>query len=254
MLLNYQIFGEGKPLIIMHGLLGTLLNWSNQTKALAAEGYQVIAVDMRNHGRSPHCDEIDYSLMADDIATLLKHLDIPKAHVIGHSMGGKAAMQLALTHPELIEKLIVVDIAPVKYDSHHDDVFKGLFAIDLDSIKSRGEAEKSLSDYVKDAAVRAFLLTNLYRTEDKKFGWRMNLQALYQQYDNISDSPQGTPYEQPVLFIKGANSDYMIPEYREDVLKLFPKADYKVIMGAGHWPHAEKPAEFTQIILEYLER
>ena len=251
MLLNYQIFGEGKPLIIMHGLFGTFLNWNNQIKALSND-YQVIAVDMRNHGKSPHCDDIDYSLMASDIVELMSHLGLSKAHILGHSMGGKVAMQLALNHPDLIEKLIIVDIAPVQYSAHHDDVFKGLFAIDLKNLKSRGEADQTLSEYVDDAAVRAFLLTNLYRTENKEFGWRMNLQALYDGYDNISAAPAGTLYSQPVLFIKGANSDYMVPEYRDAVLKLFPNADYKVIKNAGHWPHAEKPAEFTKLIVEYL--
>ncbi|MGB0204453.1 MAG: alpha/beta fold hydrolase [Neptuniibacter sp.] len=251
MLLNYQVFGEGEPLIIMHGLFGTLLNWNNQIKALSND-YQVIAVDMRNHGKSPHCDDIDYNLMASDIAELMGHLNISKAHILGHSMGGKAAMQLALSHPELIEKLIIVDIAPVPYTPHHEDVFKGLFAINLENLKSRGEADQTLAEYVDDAAVRAFLLTNLYRTENKQFGWRMNLQALYDQYNNISAAPEGKPYTKPVLFIKGANSDYMIADYRDAVLRLFPKSDYKVIKDAGHWPHAEKPAEFTKLIVEYL--
>ncbi len=251
MLLNYQIFGEGEPLIIMHGLFGTLLNWNNQIKALSQD-YQVIAVDMRNHGKSPQSDEIDYPLMASDIVELLQELNIQKAHILGHSMGGKAAMQLALNHPDLIEKLIIVDIAPVNYTPHHEDVFKGLFSIDLENLKSRGEADKALATYVDDAAVRAFLLTNLYRTETKQFGWKMNLQAIYDQYANISAAPEGPAYSKQVLFIKGANSNYMIPEYRDAVLSLFPKADYKVIKGAGHWPHAEKPAEFTQLIVDYL--
>lgn len=251
MLLNYQVTGEGEPLIILHGLFGMLQNWNNPSKTLSQQ-YQVIAVDLRNHGRSPHCDEVSYSLMAADIIALMDHLNLPSAHILGHSMGGKVAMQLALNHPERINKLIVVDIAPVLYTPHHDDVFQGLFGVDLTTIKSRGDADKALAQHVDDAAVRAFLLTNLYRTEDQQFSWRMNLDALHKQYANISAAPEGPHYKQPVLFIKGANSDYLIPAYREAVLSLFPQADYKVIMGAGHWPHAEKPAEFTKIVMDYL--
>ncbi|WP_415902870.1 alpha/beta fold hydrolase [Neptuniibacter sp. QD29_5] len=252
MKLNYQIHGEGEPLIILHGLFGTLENWGAQIKVLS-EHFQVIAADMRNHGRSPHSAEIDYELMASDIAELMQDLKLNKAHIIGHSMGGKAAMQFAITHPELIAKLVIVDIAPVEYTPHHDDVFKGLFSVDLASLKSRSDADKQLADYVDELGVRAFLLKNLYRTKDKKFAWRMNLDALHSQYSNISAAPQGNPYTNPVLFIKGAKSDYLLPKYRDAVLGLFPKADYKIIQSAGHWPHAEKPAEFTQLILDYLQ-
>ncbi|WP_299178246.1 alpha/beta fold hydrolase [uncultured Neptuniibacter sp.] len=253
MLLNFQIHGEGQPLIILHGLFGTLENWGAQIKSLS-EHFQVIAVDLRNHGRSPHSDEISYQLMADDLRTLISHLNLDTTHIIGHSMGGKAAMQLALTSPELIDKLIIVDIAPVSYGAHHNDVFEGLFSINLNALKSRSEADQTLANSVAEPGVRAFLLKNLYRDENKQFNWRMNLQSLHKHYAEISAAPSGQTYTDPVLFIKGAKSDYLIPEYRESVLNFFPRADYKVIKEAGHWPHAEKPAEFTQIILQYLER
>ena len=252
MLLNHQVHGNGEPLIILHGLFGTLENWGSQIKTLA-DHYQVIAVDMRNHGRSPHSDAIDYALMAQDIAELMQHLNLSTAHIIGHSMGGKAAMQLALNKPELIDKLIIVDIAPVQYGAHHDDVFHGLFSIKLDQLKSRGEADKQLAEHIQEPSVRAFLLKNLYRTEEKQFAWRMNLNALHQHYSEIGSAPQGDSYNNPVLFIKGDNSNYLIPEYREAVLGMFPKATYKVIKNAGHWPHAEKPAEFSKIVLDYLQ-
>lgn len=251
MLLNYQIHGNGEPLLILHGLFGTLENWGAQIKSLA-EHHQVIAADMRNHGRSPHSEEIDYDLMATDIIALLDHLNLPSANIVGHSMGGKAAMQLALSHPDRINKLIIVDIAPVEYGAHHTEVFEGLFAVDLEQIRSRSEAEQQLSNYVKEPAVRAFLLKNLYRDEHKQFAWRMNLQALHNHYSNISAAPNGKTYTKPVLFIKGARSDYLIPAYRDAVLKFFPQADYKIIKDAGHWPHAEKPQEFGKIVLDYL--
>jgi esterase len=253
MLLNYQIQGEGEPLIILHGLFGTLENWGSQIKSLAAQ-FQVIAVDLRNHGRSEHSKEMSYALMATDIAQLMAHLKLPKAHIIGHSMGGKAAMQLALNQPELIDQLIIVDIAPVAYGSHHDDVFKGLHSVELSSLKSRSDADKQLAKYIPELGVRAFLLKNLYRTEEKAFAWRMNLEILHQQYKNISKAPQGSPYLPKMLFIKGANSDYMVPAYRDDVIRLFPNAGYTVIKDAGHWPHAEKPEVFTRTVLDYLQK
>ncbi|WP_027859513.1 alpha/beta fold hydrolase [Marinobacterium jannaschii] len=251
MQLNYQIHGSGEPLIIMHGLFGTLENWGSQIKVLS-EHFQVIAVDMRNHGRSPHSDEMNYDLMAADIVELMQQLQLDNAHILGHSMGGKAAMQLALSYPEKVRKLIIVDISPVHYSPHHDDVFRGLYAIDTGSIKSRGEADKQLAQQVPELSVRAFLLKNLYRDEQKQFAWRMNLDTLHQQYANISQPPIGSPYSGETLFIKGAESDYILPDHREMILGLFPLATYKMIQGAGHWPHAEKPAIFGKIVLNFL--
>lgn len=253
MRLNYQIHGEGAPLIILHGLFGTLENWGSQIKSLS-DRYKVIAVDMRDHGRSPHSELINYALMAEDIVELMEHLQLKSAHIIGHSMGGKAAMQLALSYPERINKLIIVDIAPVEYTPHHDDVFKGLFSVALDDLKSRSEADKQLSGFIQEPGVRAFLLKNLYKTENGKFAWRMNLPLLHKQYHHISAAPHGPSYRKPVLFIKGAKSNYLIPDYRDAVIDLFPKAHYTIISDAGHWPHAEKPAEFTKIVLDYLSK
>ena len=251
MLLNYQTYGEGQPLIILHGLFGTLENWGSQIKALA-DYFHVIAVDMRNHGRSPWSEEMNYPLMAADIKNLMQHLGLDKAHIIGHSMGGKALMQLALNHPNLIDKMIVVDIASVQYEPHHDEVFKGLFALDLPALKSRSDADKQLAEFVSEPGIRAFLLKNLYRTEEKQFAWRMNLDSLHKNYQYISAAPSGAPYAAEVLFIKGANSNYMIPDYRNALLSLFPQASYKIVKNAGHWPHAEQPQVFTKIVLEHL--
>jgi esterase len=253
MLLNYQIHGEGQPLIILHGLFGTLENWGNQIKTLS-ENHKVIAVDLRNHGRSFHSNEMNYHLMAEDIKALLSHLKLEKAHIIGHSMGGKVAMQLALNAPDLIDKLIIVDIAPVEYTPHHNDVFKGLFSVDLPSLNSRGDADKQLSEHIPELSVRAFLLKNLYRTDEKLFAWRMNLEAIHSQYKNISAAPTGTPFDRSMLFIKGEKSDYMIPAYRDAVINSFPKASYTIIKQAGHWPHAEKPKEFTDIVVNFLTK
>lgn len=253
MLLNYKQQGEGAPLIILHGLLGTMDNWGGQIKVLS-QHFQVIAVDLRNHGHSPHSGDMSYALMADDIVELIDHLGFNKVNIIGHSMGGKTAMQLALNHPERIDQLIVVDISPIEYPPHHANVFEGLYSIDLATLTSRNEASKQLAQYVDDHGTRAFLLKNLYRTADNTFAWLMNLDALYNQYGNICAAPNGNPFNAEVLFVKGELSDYMLPAHRGAVLKLFPQARYKVVMGSGHNPHAEKPADFSKIALNHLNK
>lgn len=251
MKLFHQIYGEGEPLIIMHGLFGTYENWGTQIKALS-EHFQVIAVDMRNHGRSDHNSVMDYPAMAADIVELMDDLGLESANILGHSMGGKAAMQLALNHPKRIRKLIVVDIAPVEYKPHHDDVFSGLYSVQLDQLKSRGDADKQLAAHVDELGVRAFLLKNLYRDENKQFRWRMNLDVLRDEYAHIGAAPSGTPFKGKTLFIKGENSHYLLPEHRDQVLTLFPNTSYKLMQGAGHWPHAEKPSIFGKIVLGFL--
>lgn len=251
MKLFHQIYGAGEPLLILHGLFGTYENWGSQIKGLA-EHFQVIAIDLRNHGRSPHADEFTYPAMAADVLELMDNLGLESAHILGHSMGGKVAMQIALNAPQRLSKLVVVDIAPVTYQPHHDSVFQGLFSITLNGLKSRGEADKQLAEHVEEASVRAFLLKNLYRTEEKQFAWRMNLPVIHSQYSNISQAPTGKPFSGETLFIKGANSDYLIPAYRDQVVGLFPSASYKVIEGAGHWPHAEKAEMFSRVLLKFL--
>ncbi|MEH6576455.1 MAG: alpha/beta fold hydrolase [Amphritea sp.] len=251
--LNVQIHGSGDPLIIMHGLFGTLENWGSQIKVLA-EHFTVYAVDLRNHGRSPHSNDISYPLMAADIIEMMDTQGLETAHILGHSMGGKVAMQLALNNPQRINQLIIVDIAPVTYPHHHQDVFNGLSSVNLADLKSRSEADTLLSLHIPEASVRMFLLKNLYRNDSKQFAWRMNLPALIAEYAHISAAPEGTPYTQDVLFIKGGNSDYITAEYRDQILQLFPQASYKIIQGAGHWPHAEKPAAFSKLVLDFLQK
>lgn len=249
--LNYQIQGEGQPLLILHGLFGMLQNWGAQTKALADQ-FQVITVDMRNHGRSPHSAEISYPLMADDLRLLINDLGYDKVDLLGHSMGGKAAMQLACEANSPIARLIVADIAPVSYPNHHSGVFAGLKSVDTQALKSRQEADRILAEHIPEASVRAFLLTNLFR-DGEHFGWRMNLAALDQQYAEISRAPQlQQPFEGPTLFIKGGNSDYIVPDYQQEILRWFPKATYKIIAGTGHWPHAEKAELFTSVVRRFL--
>lgn len=249
--LNYQVTGEGKPLVILHGLFGMLQNWGAQTKALSDE-YQVITVDLRDHGRSPHSTEISYPLMAADIRKLISDLGHEKVDLLGHSMGGKVAMQLACEADTPIERLIVADIAPVQYEHNHRDVLAGLKAVDTRAIKSRQDADRMMAEHIKDASVRAFLLTNLYRHEGA-FAWRANVQLLDEQYSEISKPPEcHMPFEGPTLFIKGENSDYITADYQQEILKRFPNASYKIMANVGHWLHAEKPELFTNLVRRFL--
>jgi esterase len=255
MQLHHKISGSGQPLIILHGLFGTLENWGAQITSLQSS-FQVISVDLRNHGRSPHSDMMNYQLMAADVIELMDDLNLQDACIIGHSMGGKVAMQIALTYPLRINKLIVVDISPVTYSAHHDDIFTALSSINLSTLNSRTAADKQLQPLVSDDSVRAFLLKNLYRDKENAFAWRPNLKALADQYANLSMAPSGSkssqPFSKPTLFIKGKNSDYILAEHQSAITSLFSKPSFKMIEGAGHWPHAEKPKIFSSIILKFL--
>ncbi len=251
MKLHYKISGEGSPLIILHGLFGTLENWGGQIAAFK-EHYQVISVDLRNHGRSPHSDEMNYPVMADDIIELMDDLSLETAHILGHSMGGKVAMQIALQHPERIIKLVVVDISPVAYGSRHNEIFNGLTAIDLNTLTSRSQADSLLKPYVETLDIRSFLLKNLYRDDQKKFQWRPNIKVLEKSYPAITTAPFGSKLLKPVLFIKGKNSDYITGDHQDAINQLFDKVSFKMIEGAGHWPHAEKAKVFGSIVLNFL--
>ncbi len=253
MKLHYKVSGEGEPLVILHGLFGTLENWGGQIRALS-EHYRVFAVDLRNHGLSPWDARMDYAAMCEDLLEFLDDHRLEQILLLGHSMGGKAAMQLALEQPQRIRKLVVVDIAPVRYAPGHDDVFQGLFNVDLARIQSRAEADQALAAFIDDAAVRQFLLKNLYR-QQHHFAWRMNLDVLHKEYQQISEAPDSHGhYAGPTLFIKGGASDYIQTGHRSAISQRFPKAGARVMEGVGHWPHAEKPAVFTKLLLRFLQQ
>jgi esterase len=256
MQLNYRQYSDqGEPLLILHGLFGSLANWGWHSKQLA-EDFAVTGVDLRNHGDSPHSDELNYPAMAADVKELLGTLNIERCSVIGHSMGGKVAMQLALLEPQLINKLVVVDIAPVKYTSKADGhlkVLAGMRALPLDSLKSRGEAEEFLQDYIEDEPTRKFVLTNIVRDDDGSYRWRLNLTAIEQHYDELRAKPEGgEPFTGPTLFVRGDFSNYIQKKHEAEILQLFPKASVKSIMECGHWLHADKPKVFQKIAKDFL--
>ena len=220
-------------------------------KALS-ESYRVTSVDVRNHGDSFHSELMDYPSMAKDIVVIMQHLAIESAIVLGHSMGGKIAMELALTYPERVDKLIVADIAPVEYPPHHNQIIDGLKAIDLSSVKGRKDADKQLANYVDNLSVRQFLLGNL-TSKNGQFVFKCDIENIDKNYPNIMRTYQGSnTYSGPTLFIKGANSDYILPEHRAEIVRLFPQSRARVIQGAGHWLHAEKTIAFNCSVTSFL--
>lgn len=255
MQLNFKKFGEGFPLIILHGLLGSLDNWQTIAKKLA-EKFQVYIIDQRNHGKSPHSDEFNYTLLSDDLLEFFDQHQIEKAHLIGHSMGGKTVMKFALEHPERTGKLIVVDIAPAVYDENYTDVFDALFAADVTYAVSREEVEKVLRERLPDnEATVQFLLKGLQRSDLRQTGfeWKFNLEALQRNYNKISDAELlSKPFTGEALFIKGEKSNYINSSNYPSVTKFFPRHQLAEIKGAAHWVHAEKPVEFTAEVFRFL--
>ena len=251
-MLASSVIGQGQPLILLHGLFGMGDNLSMVAKPLS-EYFQVYKLDLRNHGRSPRTDSMTLTEMAADVKAFMDAHGIAKAHILGHSLGGKVAMQLALDHPEMVEKLIVADIAPVAYSGGHKDVFAGLEAVDLANLSSRRDADNTLRQFIHENNVRLFLLKNLYRSDDGGFQWRINLPVLSRCYDNLGQANHGDePFTGPVLFIKGELSDYIIEAYTDATRRLFPNAQLKIIQNTGHWLHAEKPAIFNQLVKRFL--
>ena len=260
MLLNYAISSpnpvtsnniEQPPLVLLHGVFGSLDNLGMIKKA-QQEHTQVISIDLPNHGQSPHFDEFDYQLMSNKVLELLEHLNIKQCYLLGHSMGGKVAMHIALNAPQLVKKLIVADISPVKYQGNHDNVFKGLYAVDLANITTRKQADEQLAQHIIEPGVRAFLLKSLDLNEQQA-RWRFNLTAIKACYEQITlGITSSNSYGGPVLFIKGGNSQYIMPEHREIIGKLFPSSKAHVINDTGHWLHAEKPAVFNRIVARFL--
>ncbi len=250
--LNFKTFGRGFPLIILHGMLGSLDNWQTLGKKLA-EHFMVYLVDQRNHGRSPHAESHTYPEMAEDLRAFMEANWIHEAHLIGHSMGGKTAMQLALDHPELVEKLVVVDMAPRAYEPGHNLIFEGLCAIDVQEAASREEADDMLAEHIPQPSIRQFLLKNLRRNGKNGFRWKMNLEVIKREYPEILKAVTGKhPFPGPALFAYGEDSDYVVPDDAPDIRALFPKAELRGIPGAGHWVHAEAPHALLEALLDFL--
>ncbi len=255
MFLNYKKIGEtGKPLVVLHGVFGLLDNWLTISKHIAEQGFILYLVDQRNHGRSPHEEPMDYPTFSKDLREFLDQQGLENPHLLGHSMGGKTVMQYAADYPGTFDKLIVVDIGPKAYPIHHTKILKGLNAIPIDEIQSRNDADEVLAEYEPILPVRQFLLKNLYRTDEGKFGWRFNLPVLTTSMSKIGIA---TKYEAPVenetLFVRGEKSDYIKDEDWDGILEIFPNARLETIADAGHWIQAEQPQAFVKCIMDFLK-
>ncbi len=254
-ILHSKIIGEnnqGTPLLVFHGLFGMLDNWGSFGQ-LMSEHMPVHLMDLRNHGRSFHSDEMSHEAMADDILRYMTAQGIDKAHLLGHSLGGKAVMQFALTYPEKVEKLIVVDIAPKAYPPHHQGIIKALQSVDFDAVKGRGDVEKILSEYIPEKSVVLFLTKNLYWNDEKQLRWRFNLPILASKYDEfVTNSVRDGEFDGPTLFVSGAKSDYILPEDSTVIRQQFPQAEFTVISNAGHWVQAENPTDFNKTVEQFL--
>jgi len=244
-------FGSGSPVLILHGLFGFSDNWQTIAKGLA-DKHLVVTPDLRNHGRSPHLPEHSYPLMAEDLRAFMEEHWMFHAAVVGHSMGGKVAMQLALTHPDSVERLVVVDMEPRQADDNHSDIFRALLGMDLSKMTARTEAEAYLSEHIPDFGTRQFLLKNITREDDGTFAWKMNLPVLWDNYDNVLASVNGEPYDKPALFVRGSRSNYVQDSEWPHIKALFPQAELVTIEDAGHWVHADKPGELLGVLRGFL--
>ena len=257
MILHHRVLGHEHPaesaVVILHGVFGTSDNWQTFGKALA-EHCRVLLVDQRNHGQSPHSAEFNYSVMADDLKTLVEEEQLPHPAVLGHSMGGKTVMFFAVQYPELLSKLIVVDIAPRAYPVHHQTVLEAFAAVEIDKIQSRSEAEKQMTSLVPEKGVRQFLLKNLQRT-DNGFSWKLNLPVIRDNIEAIGEAvPEGQNFEKPTLFVRGAKSDYVQDEDETLIKQHFPKAQIATVKKAGHWVHAEQPEALLKVVTDFLDK
>ena len=251
--LEYQTLGDDSnpAVIIIHGLFGDKDNLKSLARDLHDDFFCVM-VDARNHGDSPHCQSMTYSEMAADVAATCDQLKLEKFHIVGHSMGGKIAMQLAMDYSERVISAVFADIAPGSYDGTHDDILTALKALDLSKVSSRKEADQQLQASIKTAGVRQFLLKNLQKTDDG-YQWRLNLNALIDNYQSLSGAVADGQFSGPVLFIKGGDSNYLREAHRDAITQRFADVEVKVIEGAGHWLHAEKPRSFNRLVREFLE-
>jgi len=253
MLLHSNIIGEGKPFVILHGFLGMGDNWKSLSRKFSEQGYQVHLVDQRNHGRSFHSETFNYNVMVEDLKNYCEYYQFTNIVLLGHSMGGKTAMQFACTYPEIVSKLIVADIAPKAYPLHHQDILKALSSLDFSELDSRKQADEVLSRYIKNMGIRQFLLKNLFWKEKGQLGLRINLPVLIKNIEEVGKAlSENSVYSGDALFLRGANSQYIEVNDEMLILKHFPKAKIETISNAGHWLHAENPKDFYSEVINFV--
>ena len=254
-ILNSKIFGENlsvTPLLVFHGLFGMLDNWGSFGIDMG-EFLPVHLFDLRYHGRCFHSDEMSHDDLAEDILNYMEYYGIAKAHILGHSLGGKAVMQFAIRFPEKVERLIVVDISPKAYPPHHQGIIKALETVDFNTVSSRSEVEAVLNQYIPEKSTIQFLTKNLYWDDNKKLNWRFNLKTLSEKYNEfVSNAIKFGVFDGPTLFVAGAQSNYILPQDQFAIKQQFPKADFVTIKNAGHWVQAENPVDFANVVKDFL--
>lgn len=254
--LNYKEYGSGSNIIIvLHGFLGSLDNWHTLATEWAGKDLHIYTLDQRNHGRSPHTEDHSIQLMANDLYDFMQQHHISDATILGHSMGGKVAMQFALDHPEQISKLIVADMAPRGYrGGAHDDVFRAIRNVDLSKAQLRKEVEQAMAEYLGDFGTRQFVMKSLDRIDEGHYRWKFNIDVLEREYtDMIREVNSEHVFEKPALFIKGGNSLYIQDKDLPLIEKLFPFYILKTIEHSGHWLHADNPKSFSEIVLDFVK-
>ncbi|EMY3557758.1 alpha/beta fold hydrolase [Flavobacterium psychrophilum] len=250
-----KIEGQGFPLLILHGFLGMSDNWKTLATKYAEQGFQVHALDLRNHGKSFHSDDFNYQIMVQDVVNYCKFHHLTSVNLIGHSMGGKVVMLLATVYPELVNKLVVADIGPKFYPAHHQTILAALNAVDFSKKPSRTEAEAIVSKYISDFGTRQFLLKNLYWQEPGQLAFRFNLKVFNEKIESIGKAlPFNNIFEKETLFLRGDKSDYILDSDFETILHHFPKAEIQTISNAGHWLHAENPADFFEKTIQFFKK
>ena len=251
MKLYSRVLGTGKPLIIIHGLFGMSDNWQSLAK-LYADYFEVHIIDQRNHGRSPHADEFSYFHLSNDLHQYIIDNQLNNVIIIGHSLGGKTAMQFAVSYPEFLSKLIIVDISPRFYPIHHDKIIEGLKMLDFSILKSRSQADAVLSEYIDQGDVRQFLLKSMYWKEKGQLDFRFNLKSISQNIANVGEALNNEANcSIPTLFIKGGNSNYINDDDEDLIFKHFTNAEIQTVVQVGHWLHAEKPQEFFEMTIRF---
>lgn len=254
MFLNYKIQGDGEPVLLIHGLFGSLDNLGALANQLA-KNHKVYQIDLPNHGLSPHLAHVDYLFQSEAVKEFIVQQGLSAVDVIGHSMGGKVAMMLAINHPDVVTSLVVMDIAPVNYPiRRHDTIFAALNACENAKISSRNAADIKLAEYIDTLGVRQFLLKSFAKGGDGYLQWRFNVTVLEQNYAAIMAWPATGDFQGKTLFIKGADSDYISPQYRPQITQQFPHAKLHIVANAGHWLHAEKPDTVARVISRFLAR
>ena len=253
MTLHSNIIGEGKPFIILHGFLGMGDNWKTLAKKYSELGFQVHLVDQRNHGRSPHSDDFSYEHMSNDLLEYCNENNLTDIILLGHSMGGKTAMEFACKNESLVKKLIIADIAPKYYAPHHQVILESLAALDFSTIASRNDAEQTLKGFINDAGTRMFLLKNLYRETKTTFGLRNNLKILTEKVNEIGKAlDTELSFHKPTLFLRGSNSDYILDSDISLINSHFKNNSLKTVTKSSHWLHAENPTDFYNYSSDFI--